>query len=130
FVDSMSVIVKPEVAKAQQAVTQGGPGGQPGGTPGPGQTGPLGPGGGKETGKPGRALPKRFYGTVSLDPDRAGRDTGKIAEEILAHLTTLPRSRVRVTLEIEAELPEGADETVQRTVTENCAALKFTDFGF
>lgn len=37
---------------------------------------------------------------------------------------------VRVTLEIEAEVPEGVPERVVRTVTENGRRLKFTRQGF
>ncbi|WP_169802158.1 hypothetical protein [Neomoorella mulderi] len=39
-------------------------------------------------------------------------------------------ARVTVTLEIEAEIPEGLPEIVIRTVTENCRTLKFKDYGF
>jgi hypothetical protein len=39
-------------------------------------------------------------------------------------------SRVEITLEIQAEIPDGAAESVVRTVTENCRTLKFTSFGF
>jgi hypothetical protein len=35
-----------------------------------------------------------------------------------------------VTIEIAAEIPEGADEKTVRTVSENCRVLKFTDFAF
>jgi hypothetical protein len=37
---------------------------------------------------------------------------------------------VKVSLEIEAELPAGAPENVVRTVTENCRTLKFTTHAF
>ena len=40
------------------------------------------------------------------------------------------RADVKVTLEIEAELPDGATEQVVRTVTENCRTLKFESQGF
>jgi predicted AAA+ superfamily ATPase len=74
--------------------------------------------------------PKRFHGAVSLNPTRAGLDASKIAEEVIGHLAGLVGSRVRVTLEIEAEIPGGAPEHVVRTVTENAKTLKFTDQGF
>src|SRR4029077_6836254 len=50
----------------------------------------------------------------------------------LAHLCApvlpagLVGSSVRVTLEIEAEIPQGAPDNVVRTVTENSRTLKFT----
>jgi hypothetical protein len=39
-------------------------------------------------------------------------------------------STVKVTLEIEAEIPSGAPDDVVRTVTENCRTLKFTNQEF
>jgi hypothetical protein len=47
--------------------------------------------------------PKRFHGTVTLDATRVGRDAGRIADEVIAHLSGLVGSSVRVTLEIEAD---------------------------
>jgi hypothetical protein len=74
--------------------------------------------------------PKRFHGSVTLDPTRVGRDAGRIADEIVSHLGGLLASTVKVTLEIEAEIPSGAPDHVVRTVTENCRTLKFTNQGF
>jgi hypothetical protein len=74
--------------------------------------------------------PKRYHGTVTLDPTRAGRDASKVADEVITHLVGLIGSSVRVTLEIEAEIPGGAPENVVRTVTENSRTLKFTSHGF
>src|SRR4029077_21192742 len=76
------------------------------------------------------AQPKRFHGTVMLDATRVGRDSSRIAEEVIAHLVGLVGSTVRVTLEIEAEIPGGAPDHVVRTVTENSRTLKFTQQGF
>ena len=73
---------------------------------------------------------RRFHGSVSLDPDRLGRDAGRIAEEIVQHLATQRDARVTLTLEIEAELPDGAPDSVVRTVTENARTLKFKNQGF
>jgi hypothetical protein len=70
--------------------------------------------------------PKRYHGTVIVDSARVGRDAGRIADEVVTHLVGLVGSSVRVTLEIEAEMPEGAPDNVVRTVTENSRTLKFT----
>ena len=59
--------------------------------------------------------PKRFHGTVTLDPTRVGRDAGRIADEVSAHFARLVGSRVKVALEIEAEIPCGAPDPVVRT---------------
>lgn len=49
---------------------------------------------------------------------------------MVKHLAALLGANVRVTVEIEAELPDGAPENVVRTVTENCRTLRFDSFGF
>jgi hypothetical protein len=67
---------------------------------------------------------------VQLDPVRAGRDAGKIAEEVIAHLAGLIGANVTVTLEIEASLPNGVSDGVVRIVTENSRTLKFSSQGF
>jgi predicted AAA+ superfamily ATPase len=74
--------------------------------------------------------PKRFYGTVTLDATRVGRDAGRIADEVIAHLSGLVGSSVKVTLEIEADVPSGVPENLVRTVTENSRTLKFNSHGF
>ena len=74
--------------------------------------------------------PRRFYGSVTLDSTRVGRDASRIADEVIAHLVGLMGSMVRVTLEIEAEIPSGAPDHVVRTVTENSRTLKFNSQGF
>ena len=68
----------------------------------------------------------RFHGSVALDAARAGRDASRIADEVISHLVGLINSNVKVTLEIEAEIPAGAPDTVVRTVTENSRTLKFS----
>ncbi len=82
------------------------------------------PGGGERT-TPGdgasaaRALPKQFFRTVKLNPDRLNRDAGKIAAEVLQHFTTLKAACVEVKLDIEAQLPEGIEESIHRILLEN-----------
>ena len=49
---------------------------------------------------------------------------------MIAHLAGLMGTSIKVTLEIEAEIPDGAPEQVVRTVTENSRTLKFEDSGF
>jgi hypothetical protein len=74
--------------------------------------------------------PTRFHGTVDLNPSRAGRDAGKVADEVISHLAGLVGSKVKVTLEIEAEISNGVPDNIIRVVTENCRTLNFSDQGF
>ena len=74
--------------------------------------------------------PKRYHGSVTLDPTRVGRDASRIADEVISHLAGLVGSEVTVTLEIEAKIPTGAPDNVVRTVTENSRTLKFASQGF
>jgi hypothetical protein len=76
------------------------------------------------------AQPRRFHGSVKLDPTRVGRDAGRVADEVITHLVGLVDSDVSVTLEIHADIASGAPENVVRTVTENCRTLKFSSHGF
>jgi predicted AAA+ superfamily ATPase len=79
---------------------------------------------------PKEPLPRRYHGTVMLDPMRVGRDAGKIADEVIAHLSGQSGAEVSVTLEISVRLPGGANEHTVRTVTENGKTLKFLSQGF
>jgi hypothetical protein len=89
---------------------------------------PTTPGSPPKPAKPPKA--NRFHGTVTLDPQREGRETGRIAEEGIAHLSSLVGSGVTVWLDIEAEIPAGVPDKVVRIVTENCRTLKFSSQGF
>lgn len=130
------LVVKPEVASRQLDAERKEP--EPGGTgPGTGAaagggaatgtgTGAGSVGGSISGGTPSaRSRPKRFHGSVSLDANRVGRDAGKIAEEVIAHLVGLVGAQVSVTLEIAANVPDGAPDSVVRTVTENARTLRF-----
>lgn len=75
-------------------------------------------------------MPRRYHATAPLDSNRAGRDASRIADEVIAHLSGVVGANVRVTLEIEADIPGGVPENIVRTVTENGNALKFTSQGF
>lgn len=73
---------------------------------------------------------KRYYGVVEIDATRAGSEAAQIAEEVIAHLNGLLNTRVKVTLEIEADISDGAPEHVMRTVRENSRTLKFRSSEF
>ena len=41
-----------------------------------------------------------------------------------------PNAKLRVSVEVEAEMPSGFDDGVQRSVRENCNQLKFKNHDF
>jgi hypothetical protein len=73
---------------------------------------------------------RRFHASVTIDPLRLGRDASQIAEEVVQHLTRIVGAEVGITLEIQADLPEGASEKLVRDVTENCRTLRFDNYSF
>ncbi len=76
------------------------------------------------------AQPKRFYGTVNLNPIRAGRDAQQVITEVVQHLTTLSGADIEVTMEIQAKVSDGVPDDIVHIVTENCRTLQFTTQGF
>jgi len=122
--DDTGLLVKPEIARLQIDQETAPPtpvGADTPTSPAPGSPAPTA----QPSGPVQPAKPKRYHGTVTLDPARVGRDAGRIADEVVTHLVGLVGSTVRVTLEIEAEIPAGASDNVVRTVTENSRTLKF-----
>ena len=82
-----------------------------------------------------RRRPEKKARTVSRGRD-AGRHPGRPRRRPDRRRGDIPSFRpgriaeVTVTLEIDAEIPEGAPENVVRTVTENSRTLKFASHGF
>lgn len=135
------LLVRPEVARRQleaelaSSSLPGGAGARPAVTSGESAVSVAGvvvtpPAPGTERDVPSQRVLRRFYGRAVLDPTRAGRDAAQIAQEVIAHLVGHPEAKVKVTLEIEAELPGGFPEHVVRTVRENCNTLKFEHHDF
>ncbi len=72
----------------------------------------------------------RFYGSVEIDALRSIGETRQIADEILQHFTAIVGADVKITLDVQVNLPEGASDDLVRTITENCRVLKFQNYGF
>ncbi|MBI2941222.1 MAG: ATP-binding protein [Chloroflexi bacterium] len=87
-------------------------------------------GGGRSVVTPLPRKPRRFHGSVPINALRPERDAGVITREVIQRLTALANANVEITLEISAEIPDGAPEHVVRTVNENCRTLKFQSYGF
>jgi aspartate aminotransferase-like enzyme len=101
----------------------GGNGGSVTPSPTPGSTGGTG------TPAP-TATKKQFYGTISLDPVKAKMDFATIMDEVVQQFTAKLGVNVKISVEIKASSRDGFDESMQRTVKENCNVLRFNSAEF
>ena len=127
LVDPTAAAAYEEANKAPAPAVGGGTGGEPG-TP-VGVSGatiavvpPVVPGTG------GMTPTKRyrvFRGAVGVNSTLAKSQLNKIAEEVIALLTSDPNATVSVTLEIDAEFDRGVEDGLKRSVSENAGSLGF-----
>ena len=75
-------------------------------------------------------IKKQFYGTISLDPVKAKMDFATIMDEVIQHFTAKLGVDVRISVEIQANSQDGFNESMQRTIEENCNVLKFNSAEF
>jgi hypothetical protein len=68
---------------------------------------------------------KSFRGSVEVNPTLAKSRLNAIADEVIALLGSDPNATVRITLEIDAEFPNGVSDTIKRGVSENATSLEF-----
>ena len=68
---------------------------------------------------------KSFHGSVEVNPTLAKSKLNTIADEVLKLLASDPNATVRITLEIDADFPNGASDTIKRGVSENATSLGF-----
>jgi len=128
-IDHDTVLIKPDVAQGQADKEQ--PSATGGGAGGGSDTGGDGGATGGRTGPgpaptPGKKSLTTFVGSVRIkDPIRLGREAGRIADEVLTHLATLPNANVEITMEINISAPGGINDGVVRTVSENANTLGF-----
>lgn len=134
--DDTLLLIEPETAKAYEAARRPPPViPDPGpdkpeipGTPGTPDTiaPPISPGPGPapvHDPHPVPAKPKTFYASVEVPTATAKMRLVQIADEIVSVLCSDPKASVRLVVEISAEFPEGASDTVKRAVSENANSL-------
>lgn len=66
-----------------------------------------------------------FFGSVEINATTAKMKLVQLAEEVVELLTADPSAKVRLTVELEANFPDGASEQTKRAVSENADALGF-----
>ncbi|HYW75804.1 MAG TPA: DUF499 domain-containing protein [Gammaproteobacteria bacterium] len=126
-----SLLMEPAAARAykeKQVAANPKPPGTPngGGRPGPKPTGePPAPGQPPEP----TSGPKRYFGTLTLDPVRAKAQFSDAVDEVITHLVK-SGARVTVHVDIEANSSEPFEQSIVRTVRENGNTLKFTNNDF
>jgi hypothetical protein len=116
-----AVLVRPEIAISQlrsAPVPPGVPPILPGGGPGPVPfptpvTQPLKP------------QPRRFFGSVEIDMVRPVKSFDQIVSAVVMELQRNSGTKVKLTLEIEAEAPSGFSEADIGVVRDNARQLKF-----
>jgi predicted AAA+ superfamily ATPase len=132
--DDTLLLIEPEAAKKyaleQQKLTVATPPGatMPGGSHPPSAGAAVVTEAGKKSAAtvPGPAAkPKSFRGSVEVSATLAKSRLNTIAEEVIALLVSDPNATLRITLEIDAEFPNGASDTIKRGVSENAASLGF-----
>ncbi|MGA8277627.1 MAG: hypothetical protein WB784_05465 [Rhodanobacteraceae bacterium] len=70
-----------------------------------------------------RTQPKRYFGTVELDPVKASLQFSKIVSELVELFTAIPGTKVSINVDIRAEDPRGFNETTVRAARENGKTL-------
>ena len=123
-ITDQTLLVKPEVAKAQLPEVMTPPADFPGGTtPEPTSV----------TSTPGVVEPKastRFFGVYEVDPERYSRDLNRLSQEILQHLSSIDGVDLDITIEIHAAVKEGFAADKIRVILENARSLKFKNSSF
>ena len=125
--DDTLLLIEPEAAAIYEQVQQPDvipPGPTP---PGPTPPGPTAPG--STPPGPGPTPPTEkarvFYGSIEINPSTAKMRLVQVADEIINLLVSDPQAVLKVTVEINAEFPEGASDQIKRAVSENATALEF-----
>jgi len=75
-------------------------------------------------------LKKQFYASINLDPFLAKKQFADLVDEVIQPFTMRTGVKVKIAIEIQAELATGFDDGLQRVVKENCKVLKFKNAEF
>ena len=123
-ITDQTLVVKPEVAKAQLPAVVTPPVDLPAG----GITAPT-----SVITTPGVVDSKastRFFGVYEVDPERYSRDLNRLSQEILQHLSSIDGVDLDITIEIHAAVKEGFAADKIRVILENARSLKFKNSSF
>jgi predicted AAA+ superfamily ATPase len=68
---------------------------------------------------------RAFFGSADVNASTAKMRMVQLAEEVVSVLASDPQATVKITVEIQAEFPNGASDQVKRAVSENATNLGF-----
>lgn len=122
--DDTLLLIEPAAAAAYQATVQAAqqaPGPAPGQSTTPVVNVPLSPGSAAGVGVVSK--PRTFHATAEIPAATAKMRLVEIAEEIVSVLSSDPNASVRLVVEVSAEFPDGASESMKRAVSENARSL-------
>ena len=131
--DDTLLLIEPDAAKAYEIAHPPviPPGPTPPGPVQPGSTSPgLFPPGPPPPPPPPRPPPPKGHplcGSADVTPATAKVRLVQIADEIIAVLATDPNAEVKVSIEIQANFPNGTQEQTKRAVSENAKTLGFNN---
>ena len=132
--NTSDLLVKPQVAKLQkERESAKSPEHIPDDSGVPGGVSPSDknkPGSKDEVGVPSSVISKHFFMSAEVDPVRVNKVVSMYVEEIIRHLMTVNDAKVELRLDVDVFSPQGIPDTTVRIVSENCKALKISDFGF
>jgi len=76
------------------------------------------------------SAPKRFHGSVEIDPRDPNGSFATLVAEVIEHFTAKLGVEVKITVDLEARGPSGFDSKLVRVVRENSGQLKFKSAEF
>lgn len=77
-----------------------------------------------------KALPTQFYASAELDPVKAKMQFATLVDEVIQQFTAKHGVNVTISIDIQASSTGGFDDSVQRSVKENCSVLKVNTYEF
>ena len=77
-----------------------------------------------------KALPTQFYASAELDPVKAKMQFATLVDEVIQQFTAKHGVNVTISIDIQASSSGGFDDSLQRSVKENCNVLKVNTYEF
>ena len=137
--DDTLLLIQPDAAAIYEASIKSPPpappgtttGTETGGTTAVKENGPTAGGGTTTITPPGGTTvvaPKKaktYYGSIEIKPSGAKMQMVSVADEIISLLASDPNAVLKVSIEINADFPEGASDQIKRATSENSKSLGF-----